>query len=157
MDTAASLEKMAGDFRDMWQGRALAVATSTTAAVLLSVLSHNYDDAMPVMLRVVKPITWDAVHQTLRAPFLSSAGKVAKNGTIVANVITANGHILKDVVLYLNEMELRDDFRKLADRLHLRDDERVEMFKAVQRWVVADRRIDPTFDPRDPDAKRLVN
>lgn len=151
---ALSIEKMAGEFRDMWQGRALAAATGTTAAVLLSVLAHNYDDAMPIMLRVVKPITWDAVHQTVRAPFLSSAGKVAKSGAIVADVVTANGHILKDMAMYLNETELRDDFRRLADRLRLRDDERVEMFKAVQRWVVADRRLDPNFDPKDPDAKR---
>lgn len=139
----------------MWQGRALAAATGTTAAVLLSVLAHNYDDAMPVMLRVVKPITWDAVHQTVRAPFLSSAGKVAKSGAVVADVVTASGHIIKEVALYLNETELRDDFRKLADRLRLRDDERVEMFKAVQRWVVADKRLDPNFDPKDPDAKRF--
>jgi hypothetical protein len=31
------------------------------------------------------------------------------------------------------------------------------MFKCVSRWLRADRRLDPTFDPQDPDAKRLVN
>ena len=147
--------KEAKALRDMWQGRALAAATGTTAAVLLSVLAHNYDDAMPVMLRVVKPRTWDAENQTLRAPFLSSAGRIDKTGAIVADVVQANGKIQKQAVLYANEVAFRDDFRRLADRLKLRDDERIEMFKAAQRWVVADRRLDPSFDPKDPDAKRL--
>jgi hypothetical protein len=52
---------------------------------------------------------------------------------------------------------MQNDFRRLADRLKLSDADRIEMFKCVQRWVVADRRLDPSFDPRDPDAKRLVN
>ena len=51
---------------------------------------------------------------------------------------------------------MRDAFRRLADRLKLSDSDRIEMFKYVQRWVVADRRLDPTFDPQDPDAKRLT-
>jgi len=150
-----NVHKLSKEFRVMWQGRALAAATGTTAAVLLSVLAHNYDDAMPVMLRVVKPITWDAENQTVKAPFLSSAGKVAKSGAIVADVVQANGKIVKGAVLYLNETELRDDFRRLADRLKLSDADRTEMFMAVQRWVVADTRLDPNFDPKDPDAKRL--
>jgi hypothetical protein len=50
---------------------------------------------------------------------------------------------------------MRDAFRRLADRLKLNDADRIELFKCVQRWVVADRRLDPTFDPKDPDAKRL--
>lgn len=139
----------------MWQGRALSTAQGTTAAVLLSVLSHNYDDAMPVMLRVVKPLTWDPINQTIRAPFLSSAARIAKNGSVVADVVNKNGTITKKVMLYRTETELRDDFRRLADRLKLNDGDRQEMFKAVQRWVVADTRLDPNFDPKDPDAKRL--
>jgi hypothetical protein len=31
------------------------------------------------------------------------------------------------------------------------------MFKYAQAWVVADRRLDPTFDPQDPDARRVLN
>jgi len=151
------LSREAQELRDLWQGRALATASGTTAAVLLSVLSHNYDDAMPIMLRLVKPITWDDAHQTIKAPFLCSAARVEKNGTIVADVVNGNGTITKRAVLYVSETELRDAFRKLADKIKLTDDERCEMFKAVQRWVVADTRIDPTFDPQDPDAKRLVN
>lgn len=72
-------------------------------------------------------------------------------------MVERDGTISKDVAIYASEIALRDDFRHLADRLKLTDDERVEMFKAVQRWVVADRRLDPTFDPQDPDAKRLVH
>jgi hypothetical protein len=58
-------------------------------------------------------------------------------------------------VLYRNEVALRNDFRQLADRLKLNDADRIELFAAVKNWVVADRRLDPTMDPKDPDAKRL--
>lgn len=137
----------------MWQSRVL-VATQGEhiGIVLLSVLAHNFDDAMPVLLRVAFP-----GFTSIAPPFLCTAGKVAKTGAVVADVVNHNGTISKDVALYINETALRDDFRRLADRLKLDDADRVEMFKCVQRWVVADRRLDPTFDPQDPDAKRLVH
>lgn len=155
MDTA--LEPLtaaahAQDLRDIWPGRALAAATGKTAAVLLSVLAHNYDDVLPVLLRVVFP-----GFKSIIAPFLCSAGKIAKNGSIVADMVTKNGVIKKQTPLYRSELELRDDFRRLADSLKFSDDERTEMFKAVQRWVVADMRLDPTMNPQDPDAKRLIH
>jgi hypothetical protein len=50
---------------------------------------------------------------------------------------------------------MRDAFRRLADHVKLNDPERIELFKYAQRWVVADRRLDPTLDPQDPDARRL--
>jgi hypothetical protein len=46
--------------------------------------------------------------------------------------------------------------RRLADRLKLSDQERLEFFTCVKRWLVADLRLDPTMDPMDPDAKHLT-
>ena len=147
-----AIDKHATELRDTWQGRCLATARGKTGAVMLSVLAHNYDGAMLALLKVVFP-----GFKSITAPFLCTAGKVAKSGAVVADMVGKYGGITKDAVLYRSEVELRDDFRKLADGLKLSDAERVEMFAAVKRWVVADRRLDPTMDPKDPDAKRLVH
>lgn len=154
MHSAESIafHKEARELRETWQCRALAHAKGHTSTVLLSVLAHNYDDAMPVLLRVAFP-----GFTSIAPPFLCTAGKVAKTGAIVADVVQRDGRIRKQAAIYRNEAALRDDFRRLADQLKLNDADRVEMFKAVQRWVVADFRLDPTMDPRDPDAKRLVH
>jgi hypothetical protein len=74
----------------------------------------------------------------------------------MADVVQKDGTISKNVGLYRNTLKLRDAFRRLADRLKLDDQERLEMFSALKRWVVCDYRLDPTMDPQDPDAKRLV-
>lgn len=143
----------AQDLAETWQARALVhTQRQHIGAVLLSVLAHNYDDAMPVLLRVAFP-----GFQSIKPPFLCSAAKVAKSGHIVAGVINTDGSITKQRAIYRSEGCLRDDFRRLADRLKLSDRERNEMFGCVRRWVVADTRLDPTFDPQDPDAKRIVN
>lgn len=144
-------ELLAFDLRECWQGRALALATGKTAAVLLSVLAHNYDDALLPLLQVVFP-----GFSSITAPFFSTAGKVAKSGHIVADMVTKVGKIEKDFPIYRDETEMQNDFRRLADSLKLSDSDRTEMFGALKRWVVADRRLDPTMDPKDPDAKRLT-
>jgi hypothetical protein len=147
----SELEKnIAFDLRASWQARVLSEAKGLTGAVVLSVLAHSFDEAMPTLLAIVFP-----GFKSITAPFLSSAARVDKTGAVVADMVTRNGSILKDAVLYPTETKLRDDFRQLADRLKLSDPDRIELFKCVQRWVVADRRLDPTFDPQDPDAKRL--
>jgi hypothetical protein len=141
---------LAFDLRGSWQARALAAADGRTAMVLLSVLSHTYDAALIVLLPLVFP---GYVEPSL--PCLASCGKVAKSGAVVADVILRDHRVVKDKPIYRDEIALQNDFRRLADRLKLNDADRIEMFKCVQRWVVADRRLDPTFDPKDPDAKRL--
>ena len=142
----------AQDLSETWQARTLREARGKQFAVLLSVLAHNFDEAMPVLLRIVFP-----GFTSIRAPFLTTAARVGKSGQITADMVTINGQILKQAVLYSNEVELRDDFRRLADDLKLSDRDRCELFTAVKNWVVADTRLDPTMDPRDPDAKRLVH
>lgn len=142
---------LAFDLRATWQARALAEAKGLTGMVLLSVLSHTYEDALLVLLPIVFP---GYVEPSL--PVLCSIGKIDKTGAVVADVIRKDHVVVKDVALYRTENDLETDFRRLADRLKLNDADRVEMFKCVQRWCPADRRLDPNFDPKDPDAKRLT-
>lgn len=144
--------QLAFDLRATWQARTLEAAKGKTAAVLISVLAHNFDDQMLTLLQVVFP-----GFSSITAPFLCSAGKVEKNGSVVADMVERNGTITRKAVLYRNEIDLRDDFRRLADELKLNDADRNTLFACVQKWVVCDFRLDPTFDPKDPDAKRLMN
>jgi hypothetical protein len=141
---------LAFDLRASWQCRVLTEAKGQLGAVVLSVLAHSFDDAMPVLLRIVFPGFTSIV-----APFYCTAAKVAKTGAVVADCVTKSGSIVKDSVVFPSEQVMQDQFRALADRLKLCDEERIALFKCLQRWVVADRRLDPTFDPKDPDAKRL--
>jgi len=145
--------QVAFDLRGSWQARALGSSRGLFRAVLMSVLAHTLDEAMPALCAVAFP-DFDGV---LPPPFLTTAAKIDKSGAIVADVCNRFGVIFKDQVIFHNETVMRDVFRERADAMKLSDADRIEMFKCVQRWVVADRRLDPTFDPKDPDAKRLVH
>jgi hypothetical protein len=149
-------KRLAFDLRATWQARVLLAAQARNdgviGAVALSVLAHNYDDALPTLLKVLFP-----GFESITPPFLCSAGKVDKSGAVVADLVERAGVITRNYRLYRDEIALRDDFRRLADELKLKDADRIELFAAVQRWVVADRRLDPSMDPKDPDAKRLLN
>ncbi len=144
-------QRLAFDLRGSWQGRALAEIKGPFRAVLLSVLAHTLDEAMPTLCAVVDP-DFDG---SIKPPYLTTAAKIDKTGAIVADVCDRVGTIRKDEVIFVSEQQMQDSFRKCADRLKLNDADRIEMFKYAQRWVVADRRLDPTFDPKDPEAKRL--
>lgn len=135
----------------MWQAKVLAAAQGKLGAVVLSVLAHNFDDEMPVLLRVVFP-----GFTTITAPFLVSAGKVAKTGHVCADVAKRDGEIVKMAILFRDTLELQSEMRRLADRVKLSDGDRNALFGAVKRWLVCDYRLDPTMDPKDPDARRLV-
>jgi hypothetical protein len=156
VDSEVDLIRHSQDLRAMWQGRVLAAAEGRMMVAVASMLAHSYDLAMPILLRVVQPKCWDGMKQSLRTPFLCSCGKVAKNGTIVADVIVAEDQPPVSKVLFSDTRDFEYELRKLADRLKLSDAERVEFFKVAKNWVVADTRLDPTMDPRDPDAKRLT-
>lgn len=150
------------ELRETWQAKVLAAAAredhgwvvpnNALGACVLSVLADNFDEAMPTLLRAVFPN-----FKSLGPPILCSSAKVAKNGMIMADMIRTNGLRIKNQAFFRNENHLQAEFRLLADRLKLSDDARVELFSAVKKWVVCDYRLDPTMDPRDPDAKRLVN
>jgi hypothetical protein len=144
----------ADDLRGLWQTRALARAPRDMFPVVLSVIAHNYDEALEVLLELAgKKVT---------VPFLCTAGHIAKDGRVYARVVTPTVDLygqrtMEYWELFKNLREMEGKFRRLADELKLTDKERVEMFKAVQRWIVCDHRIDPAMNPRDPDAKRLTH
>ena len=135
--------------RASWQGRVLVFAEGKFGSVVESVLAHNFDDTFPVLLK--------ALGRWVKPPGLCSAGKIAKNGTVCADVVHRSG--MKEImhVFFRDTKQMEGCFRRLADDCKLTDAERVELFAAVQRWVVCDYRLDPTMDRRDPDAKRLVH
>lgn len=147
-------KRLAFDLRVSWQVRTLEKSKGTTFAVVMSVLGHSFPDALPVIMHLLIP-DWDG---KAPGPYLITCGKIAKTGAVVADVHDPRtGVITKDAVLYTSEIHLRDRMRQLADQLKLVDRDRAEFFTAIKNWVVADRRLDPTFDPRDPDAKRIVH
>lgn len=143
--------RLALDLRDTWQGRCVIAARGRAAMVLMSALCHSYEEAAILLYALIFPN-----HGKVMAPYLESCGRIEKNGTVVAKVRGRNG-LVKEDVIYPSEIALRDEFRHMADELKLGDADRIEMFGAIRRWVVADRRLDPTMDPTDPEAKRLVH
>ncbi len=154
---ATKLEKrLAFDLRASWQCRALAGTQDKLQAIVMSVLAHNYDEAMPVLMQIAFP-GFQVGRSPIRHAILVSAARVDKAGRIVADVVSRLGAKTKDFVLFDSTTQMQGVFRRLADMMKLDDHQRIEMFHAAQRWVVADRRIDPTMNPRDPDAKRLVH
>jgi hypothetical protein len=147
-------KRLAFDLRASWQVRVMSEATGVDFAVVMSVVGHSFPEALPIVMNLLLP-DWDG---SAPGPFLTTCGKIHNTGVIVADVLNPKtGAVTKDAPLYLSSTHLRDAMRDLADRLKLIDRDRAEFFSAVRAWVVADRRLDPTFDPRDPDAKRIVN
>ena len=136
------------DLRATWQGRALGHATGQMAAVMLSVLAHNYEGALPVLLTIVFP-----GFAGVRAPFFCSAARIMQSGQVAADLVTKTGRLVKRAEVFKSELAMQDAFRRLADEIKASDRERVELFDAVKNWVVADFRLDPTMDRNDPDAK----
>lgn len=142
----------AHELRESWQGRALHLARDNPQlkACLLSLLADNYDETLPFLLHAVYGSA------AVLAPFYCSNPLINKRGCIVADLIMPDGFKYKGSVVFLSELQMETTFRRLADRLRLGDAERVDLFVCVRHWVKADQRLDPAFDRRDPDAKRLV-
>ena len=145
--------KMSGEeLAASWQGRALRFAKDNPQlkTFLLSLLADNYDETLPFLLAAVYG------DFGVRAPFYCSNPKIDKRGLIVANLVMPDGMEYRNAVIFISELQMQDTLRKLADRLKLTDAERIDMFIAARHWVKADQRLDPAFDRRDPDAKRMV-
>lgn len=156
-----AFRRHAQELCDSWQGKVLARALvvqggvgrarGLPGAAVLSVLAHNFDNAMPVLLRVVFP-DW----KSIGSPMLCSAARIAKTGDVMADMIGKDGQFFKNQQLFRNTRRMESAFRRVADEARLDDKQRVEFFEAVKRWVVCDYRLDPTMNPDDPDAKRLT-
>lgn len=157
-----AFRRHAQELRDAWQGRLLARSLVLNAgsakprdplgACVLSILAHNFDAAMPVLLRVVFP-----GFVSVAPPFLVSCARIAKTGHLMADLFTRDGQIAKNQIVFRSTRQMEGALRRLADEARLNDADRVEFFEAAKRWVVADYRLDPTMNPADPDAKRLVH
>lgn len=141
--------------REMWQVRALAGTSGKLGAAVMSVLAHNYPDHIPTLMMVAFP-EFVPGRAEIKHAIYCSAARVDKAGRIVADEVSRYGTKTKNSVVFDSEIQMRGVFRRLADMMKLSDPDRIEMFHAVQNWVVADRRLDPAMDPKDPDAKRLV-
>lgn len=146
LDTSKHLQEI----RETWQGRVLTGTTGDMNAVVMSMLAHSFDEAMPVLLTAVYG------RIGIELPGLCSAGRINKAGRIVADLALRDGRIVKDHRIFMSERAMRDVLRRLADKLKLDDGDRLQFFICARKWVVADRRLDPNMDPRDPDAKRLA-
>jgi hypothetical protein len=153
MHTEINPHMSADELRDSWQGRVIyATRYEPLGMTVLSVIAQSYDDAMPFLMHALFP-----GFESITTPFICSAGKINKNGNVVADVIWRDWEDpSKNEVIANSTQSLRDVFRKLADGLDLWGKDRIELFLAVRKWVVADQRLDPDMDPMDPDAKRLT-
>lgn len=157
-----SHKRHADELRATWQTRLLMACGSvdtngilrprdTMGACILSVMAHNFDDALPVILRIAFPS-----FTAIGTPMLCSAARIARSGHVMADFISTSGFKRKNQAFFKNTRDMERQFRKVADKARLDDNERIEMFDAVKRWVVCDYRLDPTMDRNDPDAKRLT-
>lgn len=133
---AISIHDHAQKLRDTWQARALAESDGKTRAVVLVVLFHAYTKVIKTLLRVVFPGFRD-----IHAPFFSSGATIALNGKLICDLVEKSG-LVRPVVVYESTDDLNREMRDLADRLKLTDPERLEFTAAIQKWVVADARID---------------
>lgn len=139
-------KRHADDLRATWQARALAAATipgrphgfakDKIGMCVISVLAHNFDDALEVLLRLHG-------FDGLAGAQLCSAAKVARTGEVMADMVSKWGTLVKNQGMFLNTDQMQNEFRAFADPLKLTDQERVEFFDAVKRWVVCDFRLDP--------------
>jgi len=131
-----SIHDHAQKLRDTWQARVLAESSGKTRAVVLIVLTMAYSNTIQVLLRVVFPGFRD-----IQKPFFASGACILLNGKIACEIMEKSG-IQHPVVVYESTDELNRDMRDLADRLKLTDPERLEFTAAIQKWVVADQRVD---------------
>lgn len=138
-----NFHRHAQDLRTTWQARCLAEAKDKTAAVVLIVLCMSYSTAIRTLLRVVFN------QRDIQRPFFASGAEIQLSGKLVCDLVEKSG-ITHPVVVYDSTDDLNRDMRELAERLKLTDDERREFTAAIQRWVVADHRIDHM-------GKRIVN
>lgn len=130
------LSKATAELREMWQVKLLAETKGTTRAVVQAIIAHEWPAMLPLLLRIIDPNFKD-----IERPFIYSYATINKSGMVCAEMIGRDGR-KKIVGLYTSDILMRDDFRRIADRLKFSDAERIAMFAVLKKWVVADLRID---------------
>ena len=134
--TVISAHDHAQKLRDTWQARALAETGGMTRAIVLVVLAEAYSSVIMTLLRVVFPGFKD-----ITRPFFSGGATIILNGKVVCEMIGKSG-LKQKVVVFDSTDHMNREMRSIADRLKFTDAERLEFTAAIQRWVVADLRVD---------------
>lgn len=119
-----------------WQVRVLQASSGQLAAVLCSILAHNFPDDFELFLRGAYGTS------LLAKPFYCSAGKIMRNGMIVADVMSRGSKLWKQPVFKDTE-QMQATLRKVADILKLDDPDRIALFDCARKWIVADWRVGP--------------
>lgn len=127
-------DKSAAQIREMWQAKVLVGTTGLERAILIRMFVKAYRDDIKPLLRAIGIAG-------LKPPQIFSHAKIAPSGKVIADVLEKNGGV-RTHILYDSQARMRADFGRLADRLKLDDISRVELFDMLQRFVVADLRID---------------
>lgn len=145
----------AEDLRQTWQGRLMRAVPwdcaaglvrprDKMAAVVLSVLAQSYEGGMWALMCVM----FDRF-VSIVPPFFTTCAKISRHGKIYADMTTKSVDEVVRVIVFKSEREMEGEFRRLADRLKLSDDDRRELFGAVKRWIVCDYRINPNTGEKE--------
>ena len=127
--------KLADEIAEMWQCRVLRASHGKLRHVLLAALAQEYFAAMPVLMPVAFPGFVKLTH-----PILSGYATIVWSGRMVCDLIEWDGTRKKETI-YDSLDEYIGEVRRLADALKLDDADREQMFTVMQKWVVADHRI----------------
>jgi hypothetical protein len=155
----------AEELRQSWQFRALDGTAGALQAVMMSIIDVSFEDCTEILGTLVfgYPPPWQPPFICSRAYVENGEPRIIKGkvflthtGGVYAEYITKFGDHSYGPFFSSTE-EMQGELRTLADFLHLSDADRVAMFRALTSWLVADRRLDPSFDRNDPDAKRIIH
>lgn len=135
-DSILLFRRPADELAERWEVRAMREARGKTSAVIIAVIAAEIPMALPILLKVAFPGFVD-----IMLPALIGYAFIRKDGAIMANMIDKERN-LGLAKVYESEGELRGDFRKLADKINATDEERIEMFALLKKWIAADTRID---------------
>ena len=135
-------KKPADELAERWEVRALREACGKTAAVVVAFLAAEVPIALPILLQVAFPGFTD-----ISLPAFIGYAQILEDGSVVSNMIDRNR---KSVIakVYDSDDDLRGDFRRLADKIKMTDEERDELFGMLRKWVVGDRRYDHMGEKR---------
>ena len=123
-----------------WQARCLRASTGKFASVMLSIFFWVYDEEAQYLF-------WSVYgrNKDLRFPFFTGGATIVNSGQVVCDMNVGRlGDRLKvrrNVKVFDTEGELIREFRTLADKLKLDDDDRKAMTDTVRKWLIADHRI----------------
>lgn len=83
----------------------------------------------------------------LKPPRFGSTARIDKDGLLYSNMQDISYKMYPDHCLGQVQTVI-DNFRRLADHLNLKDEERVEMFNELKKWIARDDRANQTNEER---------